>query len=49
MDDINFDCEVVKNSLKREGWVLEKGVVVDGEVDGKLDVVWFFRLLEVSG
>lgn len=48
VEDINFDCEVAKNSLRREGWAPEKGVVVEGEVDGKLDVQWLVRPLETS-
>jgi riboflavin kinase len=48
VEDINFDCEVAKNSLRREGWAPAKGVIVDGEVDGKLDVAWLTRPLETS-
>ena len=46
IEDINFDCEVARNSLRRETWAPEKGVVVEGEVDGKLDVSWLVRPLE---
>ncbi|KAH8177179.1 riboflavin kinase domain-containing protein [Sarocladium implicatum] len=48
IEDINFDCEVARNSLKRETWAPEKGVVVDGEVEGKLDVSWLVRPLEAE-
>ncbi|CAM1501925.1 Fc.00g039090.m01.CDS01 [Cosmosporella sp. VM-42] len=47
IEDINFDCEVAKNSLAREAWAPEKGTVVDGaDVDGKLDYAWLVRPLE---
>jgi riboflavin kinase len=40
IEDINFDCHVAKKSLAREAWSPSKGVVVGGEVDGKLDAEW---------
>ncbi|KAH6894408.1 hypothetical protein B0T10DRAFT_435990 [Thelonectria olida] len=44
IDDINFDCEVAKNSLARPSWAPSKGLVVGGpEVDGSLDVEWLIR------
>lgn len=44
IDDINFDCEVAKNSLAREAWAPAKGRVVGGaDVDGKLDAQWLTR------
>jgi len=46
IEDINFDCEVAKNSLARENWAPKKGLVVDGgDVDGKLDVSWLVESL----
>ena len=44
--DIEFDCEVSRNSLRRKAWAPRKGLVVDGEVDGTLDVEWLVRPLE---
>ena len=44
--DINFDCEVAKNSLARPAWAPKQGVVVDGKVDGTLNVEWLVRPLE---
>ncbi|KAH6956762.1 hypothetical protein HG530_002255 [Fusarium avenaceum] len=44
IEDINFDCEVAKNSLAREAWAPTKGRVVGGkDVEGKLDVQWLVR------
>lgn len=44
--DINFDCEVAKNSLAREGWAPAKGRVIGGaDVDGKLNFDWLVQLL----
>jgi riboflavin kinase len=44
IEDINFDCEVAKNSLAREAWAPAKGRVVGGkDVEGKLDVQWLVR------
>lgn len=44
IEDINFDCEVAKNSLAREAWAPKKGVVVDGPaIDGTLDYSWLVR------
>lgn len=44
IEDINFDCEVAKNSLAREAWAPRKGVVVGGrDVDGTLDYSWLVR------
>ncbi|CEI60814.1 hypothetical protein FVEN_g2527 [Fusarium venenatum] len=40
IEDINFDCEVAKNSLAREAWAPEKGRVISG---GNLDVQWLVR------
>lgn len=46
IEDINFDCEVAKNSLAREAWAPKKGAVVDGpDVDGTLDYSWLVRPL----
>lgn len=46
IEDINFDCEVAKNSLAREAWAPKQGIVVDGaDVDGKLDYSWLVRPL----
>ena len=44
IEDINFDCEVAKNSLAREAWTPAEGRVVgvDG-VKGNLDVKWLVR------
>ncbi|KAJ4263934.1 riboflavin kinase [Fusarium torreyae] len=44
IEDINFDCEVAKNSLAREAWTPAEGRVVgvDG-VKGSLDVKWLVR------
>ncbi|KAL4722400.1 riboflavin kinase [Fusarium chlamydosporum] len=44
IEDINFDCEVAKNSLAREAWAPEKGRVISGkDVGGHLDVQWLVR------
>lgn len=44
IEDINFDCEVAKNSLAREAWAPEKGRVISGkDVGGHLDVLWLVR------
>ncbi|KAJ4133263.1 riboflavin kinase [Fusarium falciforme] len=44
IEDINFDCEVAKNSLAREGWVPSNGRVIGGaNIDGKLDAQWLTR------
>lgn len=47
IDDINFDCDVAKNSLAREAWAPKRGIVVAGgaDVDGKLDVDWLVKPL----
>ncbi|KAH0529211.1 hypothetical protein TsFJ059_003981 [Trichoderma semiorbis] len=37
IDDINFDCEVAKKSLSREGWAWDKGSEEDAE--------WFVKPL----
>ncbi|KAF5021058.1 hypothetical protein F66182_6891 [Fusarium sp. NRRL 66182] len=44
VEDINFDCEVAKNSLAREAWAPAKDRVVGGRgVTGTLDVQWLVR------
>ncbi|RBR04932.1 uncharacterized protein FIESC28_11470 [Fusarium coffeatum] len=44
IEDINFDCEVAKNSLAREAWAPEKGRVISGkDVGGRLNVQWLVR------
>ena len=49
VQDINFDCQVTRDSLARRGWAPASGVVVDGgDVDGKLDVEWLVRPAETS-
>ncbi|KEY66861.1 hypothetical protein S7711_05215 [Stachybotrys chartarum IBT 7711] len=45
IDDINFDCQVAKNSLARANWAPKKDLVVGGEVDGQLDADWLLRPL----
>lgn len=47
VEDINFDCEVAKGSLKREAW-RPKGVKVVGDegAEGTLDGTWLVRPLE---
>lgn len=45
IQDINFDCVVAKNSLRRAAWAPKKGTVVTKEegheeVDGALSVEW---------
>ena len=47
--DINFDCEVARNSLARPGWAPRRGLVEGGgavaDVDGTLDVDWLVQPL----
>ncbi|KAM5346623.1 hypothetical protein ACJ41O_009628 [Fusarium nematophilum] len=44
IEDINFDCDVARNSLAREAWTPARGLVAGGkDVDGKLDVQWLVR------
>ncbi|KAM0077784.1 riboflavin kinase [Fusarium odoratissimum] len=44
IEDINFDCEVAKNSLAREAWAPAKGRVIGSkDLEGKLDVQWLLR------
>jgi riboflavin kinase len=45
IEDINFDCEVAKNSLARTNWAPKKELVVGGQVDGQLDATWLLRPL----
>lgn len=46
VEDINFDCEVARNSLAREAWAPARGSVVGGaDVDGKLDAEWLVKPL----
>jgi len=44
VEDINFDCEVARKSLKRQAWAPAQGTVAGGwDVDGTLDVGWLVR------
>lgn len=46
VDDINFDCEVGKNSLARPAWTPAKQSVVGAaQVDGTLDAEWLVKPL----
>lgn len=48
VEDINFDCTVARNSLKRDGWAPGMGLVVGQHVAGGLDVAYLLQPLEVA-